>query len=731
MSARVLRNTVTLLKKALEAHRVAAKHARRKRTLESSKRLATTSKDIQEEIDDTKSVLRNAEGKGFSTKACQDTLELAVEALRDSDAEVCQRLNERLREEEEARIQAKVSADKKRKKKKTPEKEEKEEGEPSDEKKGTKGKCPEEGKTKGKKAAATPKTRKATPMPPVEEEGEEEFPEGEKEEKKKTPKKGKTKGKKAEATPKSPKVALTHVTKTESKSSTKSRAETEAEDATDKRRTIEADLKVRKAKAKAHDARRKAEDARRKAEDAVIRAQEEALEIAIEIESKLSDRLEESSRASESESEDEGESSPEEDDEVEDGGRTPVGVATAPTDKRTSAWVKKAKKQADKDKKSVKDDLSQTTAAALRQQQLLLAGGGMGTSLLEGIKILERRRPAEKFTGDGKIDFEDHMAQFNKAMNVPGLPASQKLAELPEWFGGLARVQISKFMRREDHEEALKGAVAKLTKEHGSKATTAEEMLQGLLQGKALKQNDAAEMDMAISKLEEAFFLAVETDRDGDFNRRSLFKTIITALFPHLRAKWGVWIAKALENGKTVTKFEDFLAFLTYQKRIAYEVQRLEVPKATPSEEAKPEAKTKTKGQNETRPRKEEAEEEEEFTKVTRPRRAKSENEQTKQGPAGQQRKSTAKQECHLCKEIHWLHECPKFVAMSPDQRMECCEKQKICFNCIRWSSHRVEDCTYKKPCGVCGKQHNTQVHGAAKLALWEAKREPERGSEE
>merc|ERR1739838_86425 len=159
-----------------------------------------------------------------------------------------------------------------------------------------------------------------------------------------------------------------------------------------------------------------------------------------------------------------------------------------------------------------------------------MGGGMMRMSLLEGIKILEGHRPAEKFTGeDGKIDFEDHMWQFNKAMNVPGLPASQKLAELPEWFGGLARVQISKFMRREDHEEALKGAVAKLTKEHGSKATTAEEMLQGLLQGKALKQNDAAGMDMAISKLEEAFFLAVETDRDGDFNRRSLFKTIITA----------------------------------------------------------------------------------------------------------------------------------------------------------------------------------------------------------
>ena len=221
----------------------------------------------------------------------------------------------------------------------------------------------------------------------------------------------------------------------------------------------------------------------------------------------------------------------------------------------------------------------------------------MRTSLLEGIKILERRRPAEKFTGeDGKIDFEDHMWQFNKAMNLPGLPASQKLAELPQWFGGLARVQISKFMRREDHEEALEDAVAKLTKEHGNKADSAEEMLEELLKGKALKQNDAVGMDLAVSKLESVYVLAVETDRDGDFNRKSLYKTVVTTLFPHLKVKWGAWLTKAHEQGKTVTKFEDLLNFLTAQKRRAYEVQKLEGPEAKPPEvEAQNQSKTKGK----------------------------------------------------------------------------------------------------------------------------------------
>jgi hypothetical protein len=422
--------------------------------------------------------------------------------------------------------------------------------------------------------------------------------------------------------------------------------------------------------------------------------------------------LEESSRASESESEDESESALEEDDEVEDGGRTPGGVATAPKNKRTpvcykraneimaeeaeekvkrtkkvegehkggdpvgvetppknrrtSVYVKrtsdqtaerwqtraeeateketergeevaarcgaksnkspphrkkrkKKEERADReektsaqnkgtkspspegvrrtgDDKEVKDDPSQTATTVLGQQQLL-AGGMMRMSLLEGIKILERRRPAEKFTGeDGKIDFEDHMWQFNKAMNLPGLPASQKVAELPQWFGGLARVQISKFMRREDHEEALKEAVAKLTKEHGNKADSAEEMLEEVLKGKALKPNDAVGMDLAVSKLENVYALAVGTDRDGDFNRKSLFKTVLTTLFPHLKVKWGAWLAKTREQGKTVIKFEDFLSFLTVHKRRAYEVQRLERPEAKPpGVEAQNQAKTKGK----------------------------------------------------------------------------------------------------------------------------------------
>ena len=91
--------------------------------------------------------------------------------------------------------------------------------------------------------------------------------------------------------------------------------------------------------------------------------------------------------------------------------------------------------------------LSAATAAVLRHQ-LHTGTRNAQSTVLEGIKILERRRPAEKFTGENKkIDFGDYLNQFKRAINLPGLPADVKLAEMKEWFGGLARVQIGRYLR--------------------------------------------------------------------------------------------------------------------------------------------------------------------------------------------------------------------------------------------------------------------------------------------
>ena len=167
------------------------------------------------------------------------------------------------------------------------------------------------------------------------------------------------------------------------------------------------------------------------------------------------------------------------------------------------------------------------------------------------------------------------MAQFKKAIDLPGLPASYKVAELKEWFDGLARVHISRYIRRDDHEKALEEAIEKLKCEHGSKASTAEEMLEELLAGETIEPNDAAGVNTFVSTLEETYFLAVETNRDAEFHRKSLHKQIIVRKLAFLKKKFATQIAER-HNTRKAWRFEAFLALLTVHKRMSTEMQELE-----------------------------------------------------------------------------------------------------------------------------------------------------------
>ena len=342
-------------------------------------------------------------------------------------------------------------------------------------------------------------------------------------------------------------------------------------------------------------------------------------------------------------------------------------------------------------------ELSTATAAVLRQQ-LLQSQNASGPSFLEGIKILERRRPSEKFTGeDSKIDFEDHLAQFKKAIAIPGLPASFKLAELKEWFGGVAKIQIARYLKREDDENALEEAIAKLRSEHGCKATNAEEMIEDILSGKPLEARDAVAINTAVSKLEEAYFLAVETGRDADFNRKSLFRNILESRFPFLMTKWAGEIAKAETKGETSRTFEDFLRFLSIQKRVASEMQK----------HSKDSEKSEKPSKSGRRPaRRNRRDEEGSSPKVEKGFRK----------PKSHDGRKFESKECSLCEnEKHPLHACKRFASLDVEGRWEYCSERSICPKCL-CGNHKLEDCTFAAKCRACSGGHNTLLHGAKNM---------------
>ena len=166
-------------------------------------------------------------------------------------------------------------------------------------------------------------------------------------------------------------------------------------------------------------------------------------------------------------------------------------------------------------------------------------------SSLDTVKLMERKRPAEKFDGTTKnIDFDDHMTRFMKAVNIPGLPAEWKLAEMPEWFSGIARIHVARYMRREDSEVAFKEAVARLKEEYGQMTDCAEDMLADTLSKGKIDKDCAESMNMFVAQIISAFTLAQETGRDEDFHRKPLYKKILSRNLPHLKHEWAARVVK-------------------------------------------------------------------------------------------------------------------------------------------------------------------------------------------
>lgn len=66
--------------------------------------------------------------------------------------------------------------------------------------------------------------------------------------------------------------------------------------------------------------------------------------------------------------------------------------------------------------------------------------------------------------------------------------------------------------------------------------------------------------------------------------------------------------------------------------------------------------------------------------------------------------------QCLFCQNNHFLDQCSKFSNTSVDIRREFIAENKLCFKCMR-AGHRVNQCRYKKRCGVYSRYHHTLLH--------------------
>jgi len=65
---------------------------------------------------------------------------------------------------------------------------------------------------------------------------------------------------------------------------------------------------------------------------------------------------------------------------------------------------------------------------------------------------------------------------------------------------------------------------------------------------------------------------------------------------------------------------------------------------------------------------------------------------------------------CFICKSPHYILECTKFKAMSPQERSKTAREKNLCLNCLK-PGHHTKECKNQKKCKTCNKNHHTLLH--------------------
>lgn len=69
----------------------------------------------------------------------------------------------------------------------------------------------------------------------------------------------------------------------------------------------------------------------------------------------------------------------------------------------------------------------------------------------------------------------------------------------------------------------------------------------------------------------------------------------------------------------------------------------------------------------------------------------------------------TNQKPCALCKNVHALNKCSKFLSMNNSERYEFVKQNRLCFNCLK--NHSVKVCSSKYNCFYCPLRHNSLLH--------------------
>ena len=301
------------------------------------------------------------------------------------------------------------------------------------------------------------------------------------------------------------------------------------------------------------------------------------------------------------------------------------------------------------------------------------------------LDAMRAARPAKPFSTGSPLDYAIHIANFERVTNKATARSRDKLEELSYWFGGDAKEIISSYVAGNNPDESLAYAKSELDRLFKGSKDTFASLIQSILKGDPIKQNDYNGHIKLYAALKNASALADVVGSQDQFMDSKTVINVVTARLPHmadrflLHAEQQRSIAHRSVNFDDLKKHMDSWIWVLQQKFPDGQHEQKKVNVAAVS--SAPQQRTNQK---------------------------QTFSQRLVDSPPKQQHKIAPT--CSYCGARHSCQECSELKKIPVKQRVIALQTKNLCFHCMT-SGCRARTCKDRPTCDICGRRHATLLH--------------------